>query len=306
VVDNHGIKRKSQRLRIIPMNKNRIGIIVSPKLPKNSDSGIGRLFDSGYNHMPHIRWILSQMMALNTHDIIFCGSLAEIKELESVIGSGGKFGLKISYFCTTAPHEMASMLLMLGDRIYNRPLTLTSSTKYWPTDKMASMFNKWALDESGATVFCEDVATVTREMLMSSKYCHEIPAVDYSAALKVSRLPELFLLDRTAIDRLEDIRAHRDAPLNMAILLLSYRMEGELRLISAPPQVEMISAKPKAIIQQCTHCSYYRSASAFDMPWKRDLIEEAKVKGWLDDSWSSADKAEKRTGPANRRVTQEH
>lgn len=168
---------------------------------------------------PQIYYSLVILMRAGLREIAIVSTPTTTPVLEEALGDGSEWGLRLHYVVQPEPKGIAQAILLCGDLIDNRPVTLMLGDNLFLTEEMApyleealarkqgasvfavpvtdpERFGIVTLDESGrATDLVEKPANPTSNMAVTGLYFYDVQALELTSALKPSARGELEITD---------------------------------------------------------------------------------------------------------------
>lgn len=106
---------------------------------------------------PQIYYSLVILMRAGLREIAIVSTPTTTPVLQESLGDGSEWGLDISYVVQPEPKGIAQAILLCGDLIKNRPVTLMLGDNLFLTDEMAPYLEEALARKQGASVFAVPV-----------------------------------------------------------------------------------------------------------------------------------------------------
>ena len=230
---------------------------------------------------PLIYYPLSTLMLANIRETLIIAAPNQIESFKELLGSGGDFGLKISYKVQEIPSGIAESLilaeeflsgsksaLVLGDNLFHGP-GLGRRLETFNNVNGAQIFGYHVQNPSSygvATIDEKNMVTALREKPKNS---------DSKIAI-----PGLYFFDETASDRARGLKPSMRGELEILDLLNSYLSESALNLEMLP--------RGTAWFDSGTFDDLHEAGTYVKLMQERtgervgDPLEIAKILGWLN------------------------
>lgn len=181
---------------------------------------------------PTIYYPLSTLMLAGIREILVISTPRDTPLIESLLGDGNKFGLKLSYKVQPNPEGIAQAFLLAEDFLQGSPVCLILGDNLFYGHDIPIQLMTAAKKTTGATVFAYQVQDPERYGVVEFDSNQKALSIEEKPKVPKSRwaVTGLYFYDKTVVERAKQLKPSARGELEITDINRSYLRDGTLEV----------------------------------------------------------------------------
>jgi len=181
---------------------------------------------------PMIYYPLTTLMLAGIRDILVISTPQDTPRFEALLGSGGQWGLNLSYCVQPTPGGLAQAFVLGREFVGTRPSALVLGDNIFYGHDFQSLLQRAVAQESGATVFAYHVTDPQRYGVVAFDHHRKAVSIEEKPTQPKSQyaVTGLYFYDSQVCDIAADIRPSSRGELEITDVNVRYLALGQLNV----------------------------------------------------------------------------